>query len=91
MSDEARIKSTDFTGRSTNGRSTAFDAVSPGSNPGRPAKSRRSGTKRTAAGASSNIGFFGGSKHCRGSWTDFGVLQRPPQKAWFVEVQKHEV
>ena len=36
----------EFTGRSTNGRSSAFDALSPGSNPGRPAKSRRAGTRR---------------------------------------------
>ena len=62
-------------GRSTNGRSSAFDALSPGSNPGRPAKSRRTvrGERTKSArvncvrrqsadfGQASNLGFFGGS------------------------------
>ena len=86
---------TQFTGRSTNGRSSAFDALSPGSNPGRPAKSRRlrgaNESERTGGLAqASNLGFFWRQQLAAevGRILDFAETAA---MGGFVEVQKQEV
>ena len=90
---------TGFIGRSTNGRSSAFDALSPGSNPGRPAKSRRSGCLKAEAqlreserrlAEVSNLGFFWRQQHAAevGRILDFAGTAAIGGN---VEIQKREV
>ena len=65
-----------ITGRSTNGRSSAFGALCLGSNPSRP-------TKKSTPDARSNLGFFGGNNMPQ-ELNEFGFHGSRMKKQWRV-------